>query len=236
MNESTQSQAPLIELSNVSKTYRDGNVKALQDVALRIKAGEFLTIVGPSGCGKSTLLHMLGGLDRPTAGEISFRGTPLSTKNLDNLRAREIGFVFQTFYLLPNLTAIENVQLPMFEGELPLARRAATARELLTTVGLADRVNHLPDQLSIGQRQRVAIARALANNPSIILADEPTGSLDSQSGREVMDILCQLNSHSQVTLVVVTHDEAIAAQGSRHIRMLDGRITSDSVSQQSATP
>jgi len=229
MNESSQTPTPLIALRQVSKTYRDGHVQALQEVSLELSAGEFMTIVGPSGCGKSTLLHMLGALDRPTAGQVLFRGQPLTDGvNLDRLRALEIGFVFQTFYLLPNLTAMENVQLPMFEGELPPARRGAEAQRLLAQVGLGDRLQHLPDQLSIGQRQRVAIARALANCPSIVLADEPTGSLDSQSGREVMEILVELNRQSNMTLVVVTHDETIAARGTRKIRMLDGRIIADS--------
>jgi putative ABC transport system ATP-binding protein len=229
MNESSQTPTPLIALRQVSKTYRDGHVHALQEVSLELSAGEFMTIVGPSGCGKSTLLHMLGALDRPTAGQVLFRGQSVTEGvNLDRLRAREIGFVFQTFYLLPNLTAMENVQLPMFEGELPPARRAEEAERLLAQVGLGDRLGHLPDQLSIGQRQRVAIARALANRPSIVLADEPTGSLDSQSGREVMEILVELNRLSSMTLVVVTHDETIAARGTRKIRMLDGRIISDS--------
>jgi putative ABC transport system ATP-binding protein len=229
MNESSQTPTPLIALQHVSKTYRDGHVQALQEVSLDLFGGQFMTIAGPSGCGKSTLLHMLGALDRPTAGQVLFRGQALTDGvNLDRLRAREIGFVFQTFYLLPNLTAMENVQLPMFEGELPPLERAAEAKRLLAQVGLGDRLQHLPDQLSIGQRQRVAIARALANRPSIVLADEPTGSLDSQSGREVMEILVELNRQSQMTLVVVTHDESIAGRGTRQIRMLDGRIISDS--------
>ena len=228
MNESSQTHAELIALHNVSKTYRDGHVQALREVSLEIHQGDFITIAGPSGCGKSTLLNMLGALDRPTTGEVRFRGNLItSSTNLDRLRAREIGFVFQTFYLLPNLTAIENVQLPMLEGDLPRAERTALAQRLLARMGLESRLHHLPEQLSIGQRQRVAIARALANSPSIILADEPTGSLDSQSGREVMDILTNLNHQSDTTLVIVTHDASIAECGKRQIRMLDGCITSD---------
>ena len=229
MSEASQMDPPLIELRSVGKTYRDGNVQALRDVSLKLFSGEFVAIMGKSGCGKSTLLHMLGALDRPSVGQVLFRGQALTeTTKLDQLRAREIGFVFQAFYLLPNLTALENVQLPMFEGSLPLAQRAAEARRLLCLVGLEQRLTHLPSQLSIGQRQRVAIARALANGPAVLLADEPTGSLDSQSGREVMDILCQLHQESQTTLVVVTHDEQVAARGQRMIRMLDGCITEDS--------
>lgn len=219
---------PLVELRNVAKTYRDGGVRALDGVSLSIPAGDFLSVVGPSGCGKSTLLHMIGGLDTPTAGEVAFRGVPLAAiRDLDRLRSREIGFVFQTFYLLPNLTALENVQLAMFGDGRPEADRTARARSLVALVGLADRDDHLPGQLSIGQRQRVAIARALANEPSLVLADEPTGSLDSRSGGEVMDLLGRLHAERGTTLVVVTHDSAVAARGRRTVRMLDGRIVDD---------
>ena len=214
-----------MELRQVTRTYRDGDVRALDGVSLAIPAGDFISIVGPSGCGKSTLLHLIGALDVPTAGEVLFRGTPLAAiRDLDHLRAREIGFVFQTFYLLPNLTARENVQLPMFGDGRSEAQRTARADELLARVGLAARSDHLPGQLSIGQRQRVAIARALANEPAIVLADEPTGSLDSRSGGEVMDLLGRLHAEQGTTLVVVTHDAAVAARGRRTIRMLDGRI------------
>ncbi len=220
--------APLLALRSVGKTYRDGNVEALRDVSLEIHAGEFVTIMGPSGCGKSTLLNILGALDRPTTGDMLFNGKWLhKSRHLDRLRARQIGFVFQSFYLLPNLTAVENVQIPMFEGALPLAQRAAEAQRLLTLVGLADRLQHVPSQLSIGQRQRVAIARALANAPCIILADEPTGSLDSQSGCEVLELLVQLNEQQGTTLVLVTHDASIAERGRRLIRMLDGEVLED---------
>lgn len=220
---------PLITLQNVGKTYRDGNVAALREVSLKIEEREFLSIMGPSGCGKSTLLHLLGGLDRPTEGRVLYRGKTLGDGiELDRFRAESIGFVFQSFYLLPNLTSLENVQIPMFEGKLGLADRVARARELLELVGLAERIGHLPHQLSIGQRQRVAIARALANNPSLILADEPTGSLDSQSGCDVLDLLTQLNEAQGTTLVVVTHDPIIAQRGRRLIRLLDGRVIEDS--------
>ncbi len=217
-----------IELQQVSKTYSDGNVKALQAISLGIQDGEFVSIMGPSGCGKSTLLNMLGALDRPTEGQVLYQGQPLTSRsNLDALRAREIGFVFQSFYLLPNLTAVENVQLPMFESELPLADRQPRAEELLALVGLSDRLHHLPNQLSIGQRQRVAIARALSNEPGVVLADEPTGSLDSNSGQEIMDLLARLNTEHQTTLVIVTHDEGVARSGRRLVRMLDGKILED---------
>lgn len=181
--------------------------------------------MGPSGCGKSTLLNMIGALDRPTEGEVLFRDQPLSKLvNLDQLRAREIGFVFQSFYLLPNLTAEENVQLPMFEGPLKPGDRASKAKALLAQVGLAERVNHLPEQLSNGQKQRVAIARALANGPALLLADEPTGALDSQSGQEIMHLLSALNTEHRTTLVVVTHDQNVANEASRVVDMKDGRI------------
>jgi putative ABC transport system ATP-binding protein len=218
----------LVALHDVTKTYRDGNVRALDRVSLEIPAGQFVSIVGPSGCGKSTLLHLIGALDTPTSGEVLFRGTPLSAiRDIDRLRSREIGFVFQTFYLLPNLTARENVQIPMFGDGQPDSVRVAQADRLLGLVGLADRADHIPGQLSIGQRQRVAIARALANEPALILADEPTGSLDSKSGGEVMDLLGELRANRGTTLVVVTHDATIAARAGRTIRMLDGRIIED---------
>jgi putative ABC transport system ATP-binding protein len=222
------SAAPLVALRDVSKEYRDGGVRALDAVSLEIPAGQFVSITGPSGCGKSTLLHLIGALDRPTSGVVLFRGVPLAEiRDLDGLRAREIGFVFQTFYLLPNLTALENVQLPMFGAGRSDAARVARAAELLALVGLSARSGHLPAELSIGQRQRVAIARALANEPALVLADEPTGSLDSRSGGEVMDLLGELHSVHGTTLVVVTHDAAVAARGQRTIRLLDGRVVED---------
>lgn len=219
---------PLIELKNVSKIYANGQVSALSEINLSIHSGERLSITGPSGCGKSTLLHLLGALDQPTSGEVLFRGQPVTRLDLNHLRSQEIGFVFQAFYLLPNLTALENVQLPMFGGPLSAAQRAEEAERLLANVGLADRLRHLPHQLSIGQRQRVAIARAMANHPSIILADEPTGSLDSVSGSEVIQQLLRLNEENATTLVIVTHDSTVAKAGRRCVHMLDGSILEDS--------
>ncbi len=225
MSKSSQDSLPLVSLREVSKHYRDGDVHALDCVSVDISSGEFVAIMGPSGCGKSTLLNMMGALDRPTSGEIRFDGLSLAAvKDLDRLRSRQIGFVFQSFYLLPNLTAEENVQIPMFESDRSRTERLAEARRLLALVGLERRRGHLPGQLSIGQRQRVAIARALANGPQLILADEPTGSLDSQNGVEVMDLLCELNESHQTTLIVVTHDQAVADRGGRLIRMRDGKI------------
>ena len=226
MKEAREDEA-LLELVCVSRTYADGDVKALQEVSLRLDDGEFVSIVGPSGCGKSTLLNMLGGLDRPSNGSVRFKGNSLGQINLDQYRSSEIGFVFQSFYLLPNLNAIENVQLPMFGSELGPAARIDRARELIKLVGLDTREKHLPNQLSIGQRQRVAIARSLANSPSVILADEPTGSLDSQSGAEVMELLGNLNRELNTTLVIVTHDMKVAEAAKRMIRMLDGEIVED---------
>lgn len=217
--------SPLIALKDVVKVYTDGQVRALDQVSLQIDSGEFVAITGPSGCGKSTLLNVVGALDHITSGEILFKGQSLqAVRNLDHFRAREIGFVFQTFYLLPNLTAEENVQIPMFESELGPSGRARKAQTLLDRVGLAERKRHLPRQLSIGQRQRVAIARAIANDPAVILADEPTGALDSSSGGEVMELLAELNAQQQSTLVVVTHDDGVASQAGRILRMRDGRF------------
>ena len=218
----------LVSLRDITKTYRDGNVTALGGVTLDLPAGQFVSVVGPSGCGKSTLLHMIGGLDQPTSGSIYFRGQPLSAgTDLDRLRSQEIGFVVQSFHLLPNLTALENVQLPLFGAGHTDAERVNRANSLLAQVGLTERAGHLPGELSIGQRQRVAIARALANDPAVVLADEPTGSLDSASGTEVMNLLCSLQADRGLTLVVVTHDPAIAARADRTIEMLDGQVVRD---------
>ena len=225
MSDASQFTDPLIVVRNACKVYRDGYVRALDGISLTIESGEFLSIMGPSGCGKSTLLNIIGALDLPTEGEVLFRGRPLSEMaNLDQLRAYEIGFVFQSFYLLPNLTAEENIQLPMFEGKLKPSQRVARARELLARVGLADRVGHLPEQLSNGQKQRVAIARALANDPAVVLADEPTGALDSRTGAEVMQLLVELNVKHRTTIVVVTHDQNVADRSRRIVCMMDGRI------------
>ncbi|QDV65603.1 Macrolide export ATP-binding/permease protein MacB [Crateriforma conspicua] len=218
----------IVEIRDVSKHYADGDVKALDDVSLQIAKGEFVSIVGPSGCGKSTLLNMIGILDRPTSGRVYFDGHCVDpSMNLDQLRSEKIGFVFQSFHLVPNLTAIENVQLPMLPGKLAPSARVARAKALLDSVGLSDRLNHRPAQLSNGQRQRVAICRALANGPSLVLADEPTGALDSQGGRAIMDILETICHDSAATLVVVTHDETLAERADRQIRLCDGKIFSN---------
>jgi putative ABC transport system ATP-binding protein len=218
----------LLDARHVSRIFADGQVSALVDVSLSVRRGEYVAIVGPSGSGKSTLLNLLGALDQPTQGEILFGGRPLSaTRDLDALRARQIGFVFQSFHLLPTLTAIENVQIPMFEGpKCSPSERIRKARELLATVGLAHRLNHLPNQLSVGERQRTAIARALANDPPLILADEPTGNLDSRSGQEILDLFDALRRQRGVTLVVITHSSEVARRAQRIVTIRDGRVVS----------
>ncbi len=222
MNES------ILEVKDVWKTYPMGDftVEALRGVDLVVNEGEYLALVGPSGSGKSSLLHMLGFMDTPTKGEVLFDEKPssgLKDKEKTQLRLKNIGFVFQTFNLLPNLSALENVEIVMRVGGVPKDKRRKKAAELLEKVGLADRVRHLPNQLSGGQRQRVAIARALANNPKLILADEPTGNLDSATGEEVINLFKQLNEEGQ-TIIIVTHNEDIARQAQKRLTIKDGRI------------
>jgi ABC-type lipoprotein export system ATPase subunit len=220
---------PLIRTEDLTKTYGSGEtaVHALAQVTLTVQAGEFVAIMGPSGCGKSTLLNMIGALDQPTAGAVWVAGENLAQlKQVDKFRAQTIGFIFQLHNLLPTMTALENVEVPLI-GQISSARRRQDrARELLALVGLAPRANHLPNQLSGGQRQRVAVARALANQPALILADEPTGALDSQSGEEIMALLAELNRQG-TTIAVVTHDRHVAQTTSRILRMSDGRIVDD---------
>jgi len=224
MNESPVPPSPLLRAEGLTKTYPDGEVQALRGVSLNVEQNEAIAIMGPSGCGKSTLLNLLGGLDRPTGGEIYFRGTPLSRIDRDQYRAREIGFVFQSFHVLGTLSAVENVQVPMFETKLGRRQRVERAEALIEQVGLAHRRNHRPMQLSVGERQRVAIARALANEPSLLLADEPTGNLDSRSQNEVLQLLDDLRQRQGLTLIIITHSPEVAAAAQRVIRMRDGRI------------
>lgn len=219
----------ILETRNLSKTYALNRVKvrALRDISLKIERGEFAAIMGPSGCGKSTLLSLLGGLMSPTKGSIFIAGSDLSKlkeRQLDRLRLEHIGFVFQSFDLLADLTAIENVEFPMVLAQIPQKEREARAKELLMRVGLKDKANHLPDELSGGQKQRVAIARALINRPEIILADEPTGNLDSHTAREIIQLLADLNLNNGITAVMVTHTPDDAAIANRIIRMHDGLI------------
>jgi len=224
MNESPVQPSPLLRAEGLTKTYPDGEVQALRGVSLDVERNEAVAIMGPSGCGKSTLLNLLGGLDRPTEGEIYFRGTPLSRIDRDQYRAREIGFIFQSFHVLSTLSAVENVQVPMFETTLDRRQRVERAEALIEQVGLAHRRNHRPMQLSVGERQRVAIARALANEPSLLLADEPTGNLDSRSQNEVLQLLDDLRQRQGLTLIIITHSPEVAAAAQRVIRMRDGRV------------
>jgi ABC-type lipoprotein export system ATPase subunit len=214
----------ILRADGLVKFYSDGNVKALQGVSLKIDIAESVAITGPSGCGKSTLLHLLGGLDRPTGGEVFYRGEALAHLDIDQYRARAIGFVFQAFHLMPTLTTVENVQIPMFEAQWTRRERVERALRLLEEVGLAHRLNHRPNQLSMGERQRVAIARALANDPSLVLADEPTGNLDSQNQNEIIHLLHQLRQERRLTMVIVTHSHDVAQAADRRIAMKDGRL------------
>lgn len=221
------SDAVLLRTEDLYKTYPSGRVRALSAVSLAVQRGEYVAIMGPSGSGKSTLLNMLGALDQPDQGEVFFEEQPLSKiRDLDRFRSEKLGFVFQSFFLLPTLTAVENVQIPMLIGRLSARARAQKSRDLLADVGLSQRAKHYPEQLSIGERQRVAIARALANDPCLMLADEPTGNLDSQSAGEILDLFARLRTARGLTLVVITHSESLARQADRTIHLRDGR-TSD---------
>jgi putative ABC transport system ATP-binding protein len=224
MSEPGPSPTPLIRCEGLVRVYPDGEVQALRGVSLAVREGESLAITGPSGCGKSTLLHLLGGLDRPTGGSVEFEGQPLSSTDLDAYRARKIGFVFQSFHLLPTLTALENVQVPMFEAPWPRSERRARATKLLDEVGMSHRLDQYPTRLSVGERQRVAIGRALANEPKVLLADEPTGNLDSVNQGEVLKLLDRVRRERGLTLVIVTHSHEVADACDRVVRMRDGRI------------
>jgi putative ABC transport system ATP-binding protein len=227
MNESADNRV-LIQADRLCKTYPDGRVNALVDVSFSIHVGEYVAIMGPSGSGKSTLLSMLGALDTPTSGRVLFENKPLADwGNLDRLRSRKIGFVFQSFYLLPTLTSLENVQIPMFGANVSAADRVKKAAALLEAVGMTPRAAHLPMHLSVGERQRVAVARALANDPVLLLADEPTGNLDSRSADEVLDLFAKLAQDREMTLLVVTHSDEVASRAQRVIHLRDGRIEQD---------
>jgi len=221
----------LIALTAVEKTFQlgDQTVHALDGVNLQVRKGEYLSVMGPSGSGKSTMLNMLGLLDRPDRGSYRLAGvetTTLDEERRARFRREQIGFVFQSFHLIPRLTAQENIELPMLlEGIVPRERHRL-AQEVMERLGIADRARHLSNQLSGGQRQRVAIARAIVMRPSLLLADEPTGNLDSRSGSDVMQLLEELH-HSGITLLVVTHDAALGNRAHRHIRMVDGRVAGD---------
>jgi putative ABC transport system ATP-binding protein len=223
----------MIELSDITKTYRMGAVDltVLDGVCLDIKQGEFVAIMGPSGSGKSTLMNIIGCLDRPTSGVYRFEDREISTMNDDELasvRNIKIGFVFQTFNLLPRFSALKNVEVPLIYSGVPARERRERAIPLLERVGLADRLHHKPTELSGGQQQRVAIARALVNHPPLLLADEPTGNLDSRSGEEILRILTDLNDQG-VTIILVTHDQNVGTRCKRMINLKDGQIVGDRV-------
>jgi putative ABC transport system ATP-binding protein len=219
----TASALPVFEAVDLKREYDDGQVQALRGVSFRIEEGEFVSVTGPSGCGKTTLLQVLGSLETPTSGVIRFRGQSLTEMpNLAAYRAKEIGFVFQSFHLLPTFTSLENVEIPMFETISSPKERVERAKQLLVSVGLEHRMNHLPAKLSGGERQRVAIARSLANEPPVLLADEPTGNLDSVSAKLVLELLINLQNTRQFTMVLVTHDMGIAKRASRVLAMKDG--------------
>jgi lipoprotein-releasing system ATP-binding protein len=216
---------PLLEVRRLAKSYDEGRIEALRGVDLSIAAGEFLAISGPSGSGKSTLLQLLGGLDAPTSGEVLFKNSALgSSIDLDTYRSRHVGFIFQAFHLMPTLRAIENVQVPMLPVKSNAANRVERAEKLLRELGMEHRLRQYPNELSAGERQRVAIARALANDPEILLADEPTGNLDSVNSARTMEILTGIQKQRGMTLIVVTHENEIAHSATRNIRIRDGRI------------
>lgn len=220
----------VIEIKGLKKSYEDGRIKALNGIDLEIKEGEFVSIIGPSGSGKSTLLNMIGALDRAVEGSIKVADIDLvQKKDLSQFRSQEIGFVFQLHNLIPNLSVLENVQIPMYETSLSSQQMEERALELLESVGLGDKIHQKPTKLSGGQRQRVAIARALVNKPSIILADEPTGSLDSKTGDLVLGLLKDLHQKENVTLIMVTHEPYVANLADRTITVLDGEIKDDKV-------
>jgi ABC-type lipoprotein export system ATPase subunit len=220
-------RGPILATRGLVKSYDEGRVEALRGVDVEINAGEYVAISGPSGSGKSTLLHLLGGLDTATQGQVLFNGAELGKAvNLDTYRCCQVGFIFQAFHLLPTLRAIENVQVAMLAMKVKANHRAERAARLLEELGLSQRMQHFPNQLSAGERQRVAIARALANDPTILLADEPTGNLDSVNSAHIMDILRGIQKQRGMTLIIVTHENDIAHAAPRHIRIRDGRIES----------
>jgi len=225
---------PLLSTRALAKTYTMGKraLEVLRGVNLDVARGEFLALRGASGAGKSTLLHLIGGLDSPNAGEIRFAGQNIaafSEHELTDFRNRRVGFVFQAYYLLPELDALENVCLPARMARVPVAQAVARGRELLSLAGLKDRMEHKPFELSGGEQQRVTIARALINEPELLLADEPTGNLDSRTGGEIIELLKNLRVEKQTTLVIATHDAKVAAHAQRVVELADGRITNGSL-------
>lgn len=225
------SDRPVVELRDLHRKYHMGDelVHAVRGVTLDIARGDYVAIVGPSGCGKSTMLNLIGGIDRPSSGTVTIDGIRVDQMRdaaATRFRLEHIGFVFQRFYLMPALSAVENVELPMAEAKVPGERRVKRARDLLAYVGLGERRSHRPAQLSGGEQQRVAIARALANDPNILLADEPTGELDAKTGTEMIELLAQVNRDG-TTIIVVTHDEHLARAARRVVHMRDGVVIDD---------
>lgn len=220
----------IIEIKNLKKSYDHGNIKALNGIDLTVKKGEFISIMGPSGSGKSTLLNMIGALDTADEGMINVAGIDLTkTKKLNQFRSKEIGFVFQMHNLIPNLSVLENVEIPMYETNAGSSEMRERAIELLKSVNLEEKIDQKPTKLSGGERQRVAIARALVNHPSIILADEPTGSLDSKTGEVILDLLKELHTKENVTLVMVTHEPYVGNMAERLVTVLDGKCKTDEI-------
>jgi putative ABC transport system ATP-binding protein len=223
-----KSETIMIRLENVEKVYQTEKIEtlALNNINLEIQEGEFISVMGPSGCGKSTLLNIMGLLDVPTRGTVQLNGSPVVTRNdklLAKIRNQQVGFIFQTFHLISDLSVLDNVEIPLLYRRLPGSKRRQLALKALERVGLSSRVHHFPSQLSGGQQQRVAIARAIVGQPRILLADEPTGNLDSQMGDEIMEILAGLNRDEKTTIVMVTHDPRLAGISGRILRLFDGR-------------
>jgi putative ABC transport system ATP-binding protein len=229
------SQEAIVAVRNLRRKFRMGDeiVHALDGVTTEVKPGEFFGICGPSGSGKSTLLYIIGGLDRPTSGSVSVMGkdiTLLDENELAAYRRQTIGFIYQSFHLVPSMTALQNVELPMIFARVALAERHKRAKQLLEMIGLGNRMHHRPNEMSGGQRQRVAIARALTNDPSVLICDEPTGNLDSRTGKEVVELLQRLCGEQSMTVIIVSHDPEVIAATGRHIRMHDGKVIEEKVS------
>jgi ABC-type lipoprotein export system ATPase subunit len=215
----------IVRVENLALHFDDGKTKALDGVDIEIREGEFLALVGPSGCGKSSLLNLIGTLDSPTTGQIYFRARRYSTiRNFSLFRRDHIGFIFQAFHLIPTLSALDNVFVPTIGGPGSTNDHKERAKGLLSRLGLSDRMNHFPNEMSGGERQRVAIARSLINNPDVLLADEPTGSLDSTSAMQVLDLIAEIRKEKELTVIIVTHDSTVSSRADRVVHMRDGKL------------